>query len=73
MKANITKLLTAATVAVVSLFVARPADALSVGATAPEFTAQSALGGKVVDFNLKTALGKHAVVLYFFPKAFTSG
>lgn len=73
MKTNITKLLTAATVAVISLFVARPADALSVGDSAPEFTAQSALDGKLVDFNLKAALAQHAVVLYFFPKAFTSG
>jgi thioredoxin-dependent peroxiredoxin len=73
MKINITKLLTAATVAVVSLFVARPADALSVGDTAPDFTAQSALDGKVVDFSLKAALAKHAIVLYFYPKAFTTG
>lgn len=73
MKINITKLLTAASVAIVSLFAGRPADALSVGDAAPNFKAQSALDGKVVDFDLKNALAKHAVVLYFFPQAFSSG
>lgn len=55
------------------LAVSGPARAISVGDTAPDFSANSALGGKVVPFNLKATLAKHAVVLYFFPKAFTSG
>ncbi len=51
----------------------RPAKALGVGDTAPDFTADSALDGKIVPFSLQDALAKHAVVLYFFPKAFTQG
>jgi peroxiredoxin Q/BCP len=47
--------------------------ALKTGAPAPEFTAQAALGGAVEAFDLKAALAKGPVVLYFFPKAFTSG
>ncbi len=65
--------LTAAFVAVMSLLNVGPAAALSAGDTAPEFTAPSVLDGKAVEFSLKAALAKHAVVLYFFPKAFTAG
>lgn len=43
------------------------------GAAAPEFSAQAAQGGKVETIDLKTALAKGPVVLYFFPKSFTSG
>jgi peroxiredoxin len=43
------------------------------GASAPEFSAQAALGGKVETVDLKSALAKGPVVLYFFPKSFTSG
>lgn len=46
---------------------------LPVGAAAPNFTAQSAMAGKVESFNLRTALRRGPVVLYFFPKAFTQG
>jgi peroxiredoxin len=46
---------------------------LTVGAQAPDFTAQSAMGGKVESFNLRSALRHGPVVLYFFPKAFTQG
>ena len=46
---------------------------LQVGATAPEFQTQGALGGKVMTVNLKQALKKGPVVLYFYPKAFTQG
>lgn len=46
---------------------------LPVGARAPDFTAQSALGGEVQSFNLRSALRRGPVVLYFFPKAFTQG
>lgn len=55
------------------LAVAGPARALSVGDTAPDFTADSAQNGKVNTFHLKDELAKHAIVLYFFPKAFTAG
>ena len=50
-----------------------PAAALSVGAAAPDFSAKSTLGGKITEFSLKDALAKHAIVLYFFPKAFSEG
>ncbi|WP_095010980.1 peroxiredoxin [Tsuneonella mangrovi] len=53
---------------------ASPARAeLPVGASAPTFATQAALGGKAFAFNLKAALAKGPVVLYFFPKAFTPG
>ncbi len=53
---------------------AAPASAaLAVGATAPDFTAAAALGGKAFTFSLAEALKKGPVVLYFYPKAFTSG
>jgi len=47
--------------------------ALPVGAAAPDFTAQAALAGKPFTFSLSEALHKGPVVLYFYPKAFTSG
>ena len=51
-----------------------PANAaLPVGAKAPDFTTQAAVGGKPFTFALKKALKKGPVVLYFFPAAFTKG
>jgi peroxiredoxin len=47
--------------------------ALKPGVTAPDFTAQAAVGGKEFTFSLADALKKGPVVLYFFPKAFTKG
>lgn len=47
--------------------------ALPVGAPAPDFTAEAALGGKEFTFALADALKRGPVVLYFYPKAFTSG
>ena len=47
--------------------------ALAVGDVAPDFTAPAALGGKPFSFSLAQALKNGPVVLYFFPKAFTSG
>jgi thioredoxin-dependent peroxiredoxin len=61
-------------VSAVLLFAAVPAAAaLKTGTAAPDFRAPAARGGAVEDFQLKTALAKGPVVLYFFPKAFTSG
>ncbi|MES2472127.1 MAG: redoxin domain-containing protein [Pseudomonadota bacterium] len=55
-------------------FGASPAfAALKVGDTAPDFTATGSLGGKEVNFNLKTALKKGPVVVYFYPSAYTGG
>jgi peroxiredoxin len=46
---------------------------LEPGASAPPFTLQAAMGGDVATVDLKAALAKGPVVLYFFPKAFTTG
>jgi peroxiredoxin Q/BCP len=46
---------------------------LEQGKVAPAFTLQAAQGGDVATVDLKTALAKGPVVLYFFPKSFTSG
>ena len=47
--------------------------ALKVGDTAPDFTAAGSLGGKDFSFNLKAALKKGPVVVYFYPSAYTGG
>ncbi|WP_457418528.1 peroxiredoxin [Roseateles sp. P5_E7] len=47
--------------------------ALNVGAPAPDFTTDAAVGGQPFKFHLAEALKKGPVVLYFYPKAFTSG
>jgi len=47
--------------------------ALPVGAKAPAFVTQAALNGQPFAFDLKKALRKGPVVLYFYPKAFTQG
>ena len=47
--------------------------AIKTGATAPKFTTQASLGGKVFTFNMKRALSSGPVVLYFYPAAFTPG
>ncbi|MEA3262020.1 MAG: peroxiredoxin [Pseudomonadota bacterium] len=53
---------------------AAPAAAnLPVGATAPVFATQGAKAGKPFAINLRAALRKGPVVLYFYPKAFTQG
>lgn len=46
---------------------------LPVGAKAPAFSTQAAIGGKDMAFDLPKALRKGPVVLYFYPKAFTQG
>ena len=46
---------------------------LETGAVAPSFTLQAAQGGDVATVDLKAALAKGPVVLYFFPKSFTKG
>src|SRR6266436_5479838 len=47
--------------------------AMKPGDKAPDFTAQAAVGGEEFAFSLADQLKKGPVVLYFFPKAFTSG
>ena len=47
--------------------------ALKPGDKAPDFSTEAALGGKAFQFKLADALARGPVVLYFFPKAFTTG
>jgi peroxiredoxin len=54
-------------------FVTAAKAELPVGQKAPAFTTRAALAGKEFGFSLTTALAKGPVVLYFYPKAFTSG
>jgi len=46
--------------------------ALKSGDAAPDFTIEAAKGGQVFRFSLAEALKKGPVVLYFYPKSFTS-
>ena len=56
-----------------ALVVATGANAaLSTGAPAPDFQIDGALAGKDFRFSLSEALKKGPVVLYFYPKSFTS-
>ena len=56
-----------------SVALASPAlAALKPGDPAPPFTVQAAQGGKTFDFKLAEALKTGPVVLYFYPKSFTS-
>ena len=60
--------------AVLALGLGVPAAAnLPVGTKAPIFATEAALAGKEFGFNLRAALAKGPVVLYFYPKAFTQG
>lgn len=65
------KLLFAFTAAI--LVTTPAAAALKVGEKAPDFTTTGAVGGKEFKIHLADQLKKGPVVLYFFPKAFTSG
>lgn len=47
--------------------------ALAVGALTPDFTTEAARAGVAFKFSLSDTLKKGPVVLYFYPKAFTSG
>jgi len=56
-----------------SLALSPATAALKTGAKAPDFTTTGAVGGKPFKIHLADQLKKGPVVLYFFPKAFTSG
>lgn len=58
---------------IASFVLSSPSFALDAGATAAPIHAPSVLGGKALTFDLQDALRHHAVVLYFFPKAFSQG
>jgi thioredoxin-dependent peroxiredoxin len=62
----------AAAAAILTVPAAAPAN-LPMGTRAPQIVTQGALAGKPFTFNLEQALKKGPVVLYFYPKAFTSG
>jgi peroxiredoxin len=59
--------------AIVGATLAPASAALDVGVSAPVFSTDASLGGKVFTFDLKAALAKGPVVLYFYPAAFTKG
>src|SRR5438270_10773316 len=56
-----------------SIAISPASAALKVGDKAPDFTTTGAVGGKEFKLHLADQLKKGPVVLYFFPKAFTSG
>ena len=56
-----------------ALIAAPAAAALPVGAKAPNFATQGAIGGKPFKLALAEQLSHGPVVLYFYPKAFTKG
>jgi thioredoxin-dependent peroxiredoxin len=62
----------AACLAALALPISAQAE-LTRGARAPQFSTQIALAGKPGTFNLRNALRRGPVVLYFYPKAFTQG
>lgn len=45
---------------------------VAAGTMAPDFTVEAALGGKDLRFQLANALKKGPVVVFFYPKSFTS-
>ena len=63
-----------ATLVLATGLAATPALAtLQPGAPAPDFSAAATIGGNAFSFHLADTLKKGPVVLYFYPKAFTSG
>ena len=60
-------------IAATSLIASPALAALKVGDKAPDFSTVGAVGGKEFKIHLAAQLKKGPVVLYFFPKAFTSG
>ncbi len=67
------KLLAIAAVAALNLTCPAAFAALAVGSHAPQFTASGYLDGQPLTFDLKAALKKGPVVLYFFPAPHTDG
>ena len=73
-KAPLTRKTLSAMVFLTALFLSATAHAqLAPGAQAPEFKAQAALAGQAFEFDLQAVLDKGPAVVYFYPKAFTSG
>jgi len=59
--------------AAATILAAPASAALKLGTKAPDFNTTGAVGGKEFKLHLADQLKKGPVVLYFFPKAFTSG
>lgn len=57
----------------IAMAAAPAAAALKQGVKAPQIATIGAVGGKTFKLDLKDQLKRSAVVLYFFPKAFTKG
>jgi thioredoxin-dependent peroxiredoxin len=64
---------TAAVSSGVWVFAPAAQAALSIGARAPTFSVAGAQGGRRLTLNLARELRRGPVVIYFFPRAFTSG
>lgn len=62
-----------AAIVALTLISAPSLAALKTGARATDFTTQAVLAGEPYTYNLNLALKNGPVVLYFYPKAFTSG
>ena len=56
-----------------ALFAAPASAALKIGDAAPNFVARAAIGGRPFTFALSAALRHGPVVVYYYPKAFTTG
>jgi peroxiredoxin len=69
-----TLFLSAVSVALIGVALSASASlaALKPGDPAPDFTVEAAKGGQRFSFSLAEALKKGPVVLYFYPKSFTS-
>lgn len=63
----------AAAVAALVFSAATAQAVLKPGDAAPAFATEAAMGGKTFRFQLSEALARGPVVLYFYPKAFSSG
>jgi len=72
-RSNVMTRIATAVLLVASVLAAPAFAAMKPGDTAPDFTATATLGGQEFSFSLASALKKGPVVLYFFPKAFTTG
>jgi peroxiredoxin len=71
--AAIAAIVVAAVVCLLVVALRRLAAHLSTGTQAPAFTLQAAKGGAVSTVELRVLLAAGPVVLYFYPKSFTSG
>jgi peroxiredoxin Q/BCP len=67
------RILAATLAAALALLPSAAVPALPTGARAPDFTTSGALAGRPFRLRLREQLSHGAVVLYFYPRAFTEG